>query len=63
MLRLAKALGVGRVDLTSPEYLEDGNTQAAFDGGLDGFIVAGLKQGVWAIGKRRGTIRRRGFQC
>ncbi len=63
MLRLAKALGVGRVDLTSPAYLEDGNTQAVFDGGRDGFIAASLKQCVWAIGKRRGTIRRRGFQC
>lgn len=46
MLRLAKALGVGRVDLTSPAYLEDGNTQAAFDGGLDGFIAASLRQGA-----------------
>ena len=46
------------------EYpLEDGNTQAVFDGGRDGFIAASLKQCVWAIGKRRGTIRRRGFQC
>lgn len=63
MLRLAKALGVGRVDLTSPAYLEDGNTQAVFDGDLDGFIEASLRQGVWAIGRRRGTIRRPGFQC
>ena len=63
MLRLAKALGVGRVDLTSPAYLEDGSTQAVFDGDLDGFIEASLRQGVWAIGRRRGTIQRRGFQC
>ncbi len=63
MLRLAKALGVRRVDLTSPASLEDGSTQAVFDGGFDGFIVASLKQGVWAIGRRRGTIRHRGFQC
>jgi hypothetical protein len=63
MLRLAEALGVGRVDLTSPAYLEDGNTQAVFDGDLDGFIEASVRQGVRAIGNRRGTIRLRGFQC
>lgn len=63
MLRLVEALGVAMVNLTSTAYLEDGNTQAVFDGDLDGFIEASLRQGVWAIGKRRGTIRLRGFQC
>lgn len=40
------------VDLTSPAHLEDGNTQAGFDGNLDSFIEASLEQGVRAIGKR-----------
>lgn len=46
MLRLVEALGVAMVDLTSTAYLEDGNTQAVFDGDLDGFIEASLRQGV-----------------